>query len=189
MVTSIVCRVGIFRPSLVELVSENELDEGAASHVTYKIFSLMPGIFRPGAALEAAVRSEASVRNSILSQVSVLSSCHSPPTESRGTVFYLTSIKARAPLTPLPAPSHPSGLPPPRPRERKLEEKRIRMGNLPVIPRTAAKRAICLINSLLCSARRLALIHLPVRASDVRPRSSREERLKKLRGAIKKTLA
>ncbi len=32
----------------------------------------------------------------------------------------------------------------------KLEEKRIKMGNLPVIPRTASKRAICLINSLFC---------------------------------------
>lgn len=71
----------IFRPSLFEFISANELDEGAGSHVTYKIFSLMLGIFRPSAALEAAVRLEASVRNSICSQVSVLSSCHFPLTE------------------------------------------------------------------------------------------------------------
>ncbi len=91
--------------------SQNEPDEGVGSHVTYKIFSLMLGIFRPSAALEAAVRLEASVRNSICSQVSVLSSCHFPLTESRGTVFYLTSIKTWA-LTRSPRPSPPRRAPP-----------------------------------------------------------------------------
>ena len=119
----------------------------------YKIFGLMLGIFRPSAALEAAVRLEASVRSSIRSQVSVLSSCHFPLTESPGTVFYLTSIKTWAlilsPHSSPPPRRAPSSSPPQRLRA-KLEEKRIRMGNLPVIPRTAARRAICLINSLFC---------------------------------------
>lgn len=46
-----------------ELTSENELDDEAGSRVTYKIFGLMLGIFRPSTALEAAVRFEASVKN------------------------------------------------------------------------------------------------------------------------------
>jgi len=50
------------RSGLLDFISEDGLDEAAGSHVTYKIFgSLMPGIFRPS--LQAAVRSEASVRN------------------------------------------------------------------------------------------------------------------------------
>ncbi|CAB1428460.1 unnamed protein product [Pleuronectes platessa] len=49
----------------------------------------------------------------------------------------------------------PHAAPPPvyhgRDREgAELDAERIRMGNLPVIPRTSAKRAICLINSLFC---------------------------------------
>lgn len=116
---------GMCRPSLFELITENELDEGAGSHVIYKIFSFMLGIFRPSAALEAAVRLLASVRNSILSQVGVLSGCHFPLPESPGTVFYLTSIKTWA-LTPLPtslpALSHPSSLPPQRERNWKRGE-------------------------------------------------------------------
>lgn len=143
-----------------------------------KIFSLMLGIFRPSAALEAAVRLEASVRNSICSQVSVLSSCHFPLTESWGTVFYLTSIKnghSHHPHTP-PRPAAPLQFTTAETERVKLEEKRIRMGNLPVIPRTAAKRAICLINSLFC--RSPALIHLPVRPSTIHLRRGREERLR-----------
>lgn len=89
---------GICGPNLLEFISENKLKKWAGSHVT-KIFSLMLSIFRPSAALEAAVRLQASVRNSIPSQVSVLSSCHFLLTENWGTVFYLTSIKTWA-LTP-----------------------------------------------------------------------------------------
>lgn len=57
----------------------------------------------------------------IRSQVSVLSSCHFPLTESRGTVFYLTSIKTWALTscpTPLPAPQRPFSLPPQRLRRK-----------------------------------------------------------------------
>lgn len=118
-------------------------------------------IFGPSAAFQATVRLEATVRNSIPSQVSVLSSCHFPLTESQGTVFYLTSIKNVGALTPAPSPNqHPCPSPPccaaplqfttMETQRQKSEEGSIRMGNLPVILRTTAKRAIHLINSLFC---------------------------------------
>lgn len=107
-------------------------------------------------ALEAALKSTVSPRNlSSARCFEQLSPPHpSPPhhrssPDSRGSVCCLTSIKTGA-LTP-------STYCPSRPLrftttaiQSKLEEERIKMGNLPVIPRTTAKRAICLINSLFC---------------------------------------
>lgn len=133
-------------------------------------------ILRPRAALQAAVRLEASVSNSILLQVSVLSSCHFPLTRP--------SYCLLLPLSKQGAPPH--HIAPLQTHRAKLEVNRIRMGNLPVIPRKAAKRAISLINSLL---RRLVFTRPPVHPSAVHPWSRREERLKELRGAIKKTEA
>ncbi len=130
----------------------NDDDDGAGSYVTYKIFSLIPGIFRPGR--------------------SPWSSCQigsiSQKLSNHRSVFWAAVIlswqraEALSSISPLSKHGH-SLRPhtPPRPvapcqftitetERAKLEEKRIRMGNLPVIPRTAAKRAICLINSLFC---------------------------------------
>lgn len=85
----------------------------------------------------------------ICSQVSVLSSCHFPLTDSQDSVFCLTSIKTQA-LAPSPhCPSRPLQFTTTQ-TQSKLEEERIKMGNLPVIPCTMAKGAICLINSHFC---------------------------------------
>lgn len=91
------------------------------------------------------------------SRLVVLSSCHPssphlPPHPDWQPSFCLLShlrqnrrINAR-PSLPLPGPLRSTATA----IRSKLEEERIKMGNLPVIPRTAAKRAICLINSLVC---------------------------------------
>lgn len=81
--------------------------------MAYKIFGLMLGIFRPSTALEAAVRLEASVKNYLFTGQCFEQLSVPPLTESRGAVFYLTSIKTQA----LKASPAPHTLPPQRFRQ------------------------------------------------------------------------
>lgn len=112
-------------------------------HVAYEIFSIMLGIFRPSTDLGAAVRFEASVKSypftgQCLEQLSF-------PVWQR--VETLSSPKHtrwhHLPVStpPLPVYHHWDS-------DSKLDKKRIKMGDLSVIPCTTVKRAICLINSL-----------------------------------------
>lgn len=102
---------------------------------------------------------------------------HPGPTDSQGSVCCLTSIKTGA-LTPSPrCPSRPLHFTTTAIRS-KLEEERIKMGNLPVIPRTTAKRAICLINSLFCRSAAWPSSIFPSAGPPMRPWRARDREVK-----------
>lgn len=113
----------------------------------------------------------------VRSQVSVLSSCHFPLTDSQGSVFCLTSIKTQA-LAPSPRCPFRSLQFTTTQSQSKLEEERIKMGNLPVIPCTMAKGAICLINSHLCRSAVWPSSISPSIRPPMRPWRVRDERLR-----------
>lgn len=115
--------------------------------MTFGIFGFTLGVFWPSAALEAAVKFEPSVKNDPFTGQCFEQLSFSP--DSQASVFCLTSIKTQA-LAPSPCcPSRPLQFNTTQ-TQSKLEEEGIKMGNLPVIPCTMAKGAICLISSHFC---------------------------------------
>lgn len=153
----------------------------AASCVAFGILGLSLGAFCRRGALEAALKSRVSPRNLFSTQCfEQLSPTPAPtptPTDSQGSVCCLTSIKTAA-LTPSPrCPSRPHHFTTAE-IQSKLEEGRIKMGNLPVIPRTTAKRAICLINSLFCRSAAWPSSIFPSTRPPMRPRRARDGEVK-----------
>lgn len=165
----------------------------AASCATFGILGLSLGAFSRRAALEAALKSRVSPRNlfstQCFEQLSPTPASTPTPTDSQGSVCCLTSIKTGA-LTPSPCCPSRSLHFTTAEIQSKLEEGRIKMGNLPVIPRTTAKRAICLINSLFCRSAAWPSSIFPSTRPPMRPRRARDGEVKGwggggLTGAVK----